>query len=173
MKRNQFRAGLSIIAGGLSFVGTAHAIDIVVDGSYESSTNNMVDTFIGNGGNDSAGFDNGWTHFSSYTYDAGYTLPGPAGSGLVYLRPYNNMGGSSIVSQTNTLTRAITTGQIDGSQGQYTFSAWFSTYLNQNDYSDLTLQFLDTNLNGVGGPVALGGAAFVAALPTGAGGLRA
>jgi hypothetical protein len=91
----------------------------------------------------------------------------------VYLRPYVSSGGARVVSQTNSLTRAITTANIDGSMGQYTFSAWFSTYKGQNgDYSDLTLQFLDSNTNGIGSPVALGGAAFVAALPGGSG-LRA
>jgi len=79
--------GLSIIAGGLSFVGSAHATDIVIDGSYESATNNMVTTKIGNGGNDTAGLDGGWTHFSTYNYAANYTQAGPAGAGLVYLRP--------------------------------------------------------------------------------------
>jgi hypothetical protein len=97
---------------------------------------------------------------------------GPPGSGLKYLRPYPSSGGSPVVSQTNTLTRAITTAQIDAATGQYTFSAWFSTYLGQNDYSTLTLQFLDSSTNGIGSPVAIGGAAFVAALPGGSG-LRA
>jgi hypothetical protein len=173
MKRSRSRVGLSIIAGGMSFVGAAHATDIVIDGSYETSTNTVVNNVIRNGGNDAAGLDGGWTHFSTYTYAAGYTQAGPAGSGQVYLRPYNSSGGSMIVMQTNTLTRAITTAQIDSSQGQYTFSAWFSTYLAQNDYSDLTLQFLDASFNGVGSVVPIGGAAFVAALPSGAGGFRA
>jgi hypothetical protein len=74
--------------------------------------------------------------------------------------------------QVDSLTRAITTAQIDSSQGQYTASAWFSTYLGQNDYSDLTLQFLDVSQSPIETPVALGGAAFVAALPGGSG-LRA
>ncbi|HXU75130.1 MAG TPA: immunoglobulin domain-containing protein, partial [Methylomirabilota bacterium] len=164
MKRSRSRMGLSIIAGGLSFVGSAHATDIVIDGSYESATNNMVTTKIGNGGNDTAGLDGGWTHFSTYNYAANYTQAGPAGAGLVYLRPYNSSGGSMTVTQTNTLTRAITTADIDSSQGQFNASAWFSTYHGDNDYSDLTLLFLDGSFSQVGSPVALGGAAFVAAL---------
>jgi hypothetical protein len=168
MKNRKSKVGLSILAGGLSFVGSASAIDIVIDGSYESSTNNITGV-VGVGGNDTAGLDGGWTHFSSYTYSAGYTQAGPSGSGQVYLRPYNSGGGSSIVMQTNSLTRAITTAQIDGSQGQYNVSAWFSTYLGQNDYSDLFLQFLDTSLNPIGTTTAIGGAAFVAALPGGTG----
>ena len=79
MKNRRSKLGLSIIAGGLSFVGSASAIDIVIDGSYESSTNSLSG-IVGVGGNDTAGIDGGWTHFSSYTYSAGYTQAGPAGS---------------------------------------------------------------------------------------------
>src|SRR4029078_9783773 len=110
------------------------------------------------------------THFSTYLYSANYTQAGPAGAGQAYLRPYPaSSGGSQIVSQTNTLSRAITTAQIDSSSGQYKVSAWFSTYLGQNDYSDLTLEFLDASMATVGSQVSLGGAAFVAALPGGTG----
>jgi hypothetical protein len=163
MRTKKSRLGLSILAGSLSFVGAANAIDIVIDGSYETSTNNLSG-FIGQGGNDPGGIDGGWTSFTTYTYSANYTQPGPAGCGQVYLRPYSP---NQTVSQVMSLTRAITTAQIDGSQGQYTSSAWFSTYLGQNDYSDLTLQFLDESQAPIGSPVALGGATFVAALPGG------
>ena len=163
MKSKKSRLGLSILAGSLSFVGAASAVDIVIDGSYESSTNNLSG-IVGTGGNDAGGIDGGWTSFNTYTYSAGYTQPGPAGSGQVYLRPYPPF---QTVSQTDDLSRAITTAQIDGSQGQYTLSAWFSTYKDQNDYSDLTLQFLDASQVAIGSTVNIGGAAFVAALPPG------
>ena len=170
MRTKKSRLGLSILAGSLSFVGAASAVDIVIDGSYETSTNSL-DGFIGQGGNDAAGIDGGWTSFSTYTYSANYTQAGPPGSGQVYLRPYGPSGAvpnsRQTVSQVDSLTRAITTAQIDGSQGHYTVSAWFSTYKGQNDYSALTLQFLDGSQSPVGDPVALGGAAFVAALPGG------
>jgi hypothetical protein len=159
------RRGLAILAGGLSFVGAANAIELVIDGSYESAVGGNVSV----GGDDSAGFDGGWTHFTTYNYSLNYTQPGPPGSGLKYLRPYPGGGGSQVVSQTNSLARAITTTQIDTSNGQYTFSAWFSTYLGNNDYSSLTLQFLDATTNGIGSPVVIGGAVFVAALPGGTG----
>jgi hypothetical protein len=163
--------GLSILAGGLAFVGTSKATDIVVDGSYESATNNYVTAIIGNGGNDAAGIDGGWTHFSTYNYSAGYTRAAPAGAGRVYLRPYNDTGGSMVVSQTNSLSRAITAASIDAGVGQYSLSAWFCTYRGQNDYSVLTLQFLDGSFTSVGSPIEIGGAAFIASLP-GGGGLR-
>jgi hypothetical protein len=167
MKTNKTTLGLSILAGGLSFVGAANGMDLIIDGSYESATNNYVSTSppIGLGGTYGAGIDAGWTPFTTYSYSSGYTQTGPAGSGAVYLRPYNDSGGSQTVSQTVSLTRAITPGQIDASNGQFTLSAWFSTYKNQNDYSDLTLEFLDQYQSPVGSPVNIGGAAFVAGLP--------
>jgi len=170
--KSQSTMGLSILAGGLAFVGSANAADIVIDGSYESATNNFVNSRIGNGGNDLAGVDGGWTHFSTYNYSLAYTQPGPSGSGRVYLRPYNDTGGSTTVSQINSLTRAIPATGIDGGEGQYILSAWFSTYIGQNDYSVLSLQFLDSSQGNLGAPVDIGGAAFVAALPGGTG-LRA
>ncbi len=171
MKNKKYRFGLSILAGGLSFVGAANATDIVIDGSFETSTNNLSGV-IGHAGNDAAGIDGGWTSFSTYTYSANYTLPGPAGCGQVYLRPYTDTGGTQIPTQVNSLTRAITASQIDAGNGVYVLSAWFSTYKTQNDYSDLTLQFLDASQSPIGSPVSIGGAAFVAALPNGAQQLR-
>lgn len=165
MKTKKSRLGLAILAGGLSFVGSASAIDIVMDGSYESSTNNL-NGVVGAGGTPGAGIDGGWTAFTTYTYSANYTQAGPPGSGQVYLRPYSP---NQTVSQVNSLTRAITIAQIDGSQGQYAASAWFSTYHGNNDYSELTLQFLDASQAPIGSPVTLGGAAFVASLPGGSG----
>ena len=35
MKNKKFRLGLSILAGGLSFVGAANATDLIVNGSFE------------------------------------------------------------------------------------------------------------------------------------------
>src|SRR4051812_8444108 len=127
MNTRKTRLGLSILASGLSFVGSASAIDIIVDGSYESGTNN-VDGVIAYGGDDNAGIDGGWTHFSTYNYSANYTLAAPSGAGHVYLRPYPGSGSSQIVMQTNSLSRAVTAAQVDSSTAQYSFSSWFSTY---------------------------------------------
>ncbi|HWQ90216.1 MAG TPA: hypothetical protein VN673_00990, partial [Clostridia bacterium] len=169
MKSNRARIGLSILAGSLSFVGTSSALDLVIDGSYESSTNNMVNAIVGLGVDSGGAPDMGWTAFTTYTYAAGYTQPGTTGSGQVYLRPYDSLGGSRTVSQTVSLTRAVTEAQIDSTTGQFTASAWFSTYLGQNDYSTLTLEFLDLNMQPIGSTSTLGGAAFVAAIPGGSG----
>src|SRR5215208_6900728 len=103
--------GLSILAGGLAFVGTSKATDIVIDGSYESATNTIPNYPQAlSGGNDGAAIDGGWTRFSTYNYSAGYTRTAPAGSGLKYLRPYPEAdGGRMVVGQTNSLSRAVNT----------------------------------------------------------------
>src|SRR6185295_18657773 len=61
----------------------------------------------------------------------------------------------------------LTPAKIDAGQARFTMSAWFSSYLVQSDYSDLTLQFLDEAKNVLGSPIALGGMEFVANIPTG------
>ena len=66
-----------------------------------------------------------------------------------------------------TATTKLTPATIDSGAGRYTMSAWFSSYLEQGDYSDLTLEFLDASNAVVGSPVALGGSDFVVNLPTG------
>ena len=39
MKTTKTRMGLSILTGALSFVGSANAIDLIVNGSFETGTN--------------------------------------------------------------------------------------------------------------------------------------
>jgi len=163
MNTKKTRLGLAVLAGGLFFMGSASAADIVIDGSYESSTNNLSG-IIGAGGNGSPGIDGGWTSFTTFTYP-NYVLAPLPGSGQSYLRPYEN----SIVSQIDDLTRALTTAQIDNGQGQFIASAEFSTYLAAGDYSILTYQFLDASQAALGTPVTLGGAALVGPLPGGSG----
>src|SRR5690554_7490255 len=63
------------------------------------------------------------------------------------LEKKKNGGGSSTVFHTNSLTRAITTTQIDRSKGQYHFSSCFNTYLGNNYYSYLFLLFIDVSQN--------------------------
>jgi len=99
---------------------------------------------------------------------------GVAIGGLQYLRPYPAGAygialSSDTVTQTVSLTTSttLTPAKIDSGLGTFTMSAWFSSYLTQGDYSDLTLTFLNSSTNVVGTPIALGGSNFVAALPTG------
>ena len=70
-----------------------------------------------------------------------------------------------------TASTGLTGDEIDNGLGQYTFSAWFSSYLTQGDFSTVTVEFIDD----VGAiiavdPIVLGGMEFVANIPVGSNG---
>ena len=156
---------MAVLTGGLAFVGTADATDLIIDGSFENTTAGLS-PIVKLGGTANPGVGGGWSSFSTYLYSTLYTLPGPADSGLQFLRPY---APNQVVTQLMSLTAAttLTPAKIDGGQASYAMSAWFSSYLTQGDYSDLKLEFLDASTNVVGNPIALGGSEFVVNLPTG------
>lgn len=165
--------GLAVLTGGLAFVGGAGATELVVDGSFENTTPSNS-AIVRVGGKTGPGVGQGWSTYSTYLYSTQYTMPGPTGCGAAFLRPYpSGVAGitksSATVAQTVSLTGpgALTAAAIDAGTGKFTASAWFSSYLTQGDYSDLKVQFENANQVAVGDPVALGGQAFVAALPTG------
>jgi hypothetical protein len=166
--------GLAVLTGGLAFVGAAEATELIIDGSFES-TSPSSNPNVKVAGVANPGIGGGWSYFSTYLYSTLYTLPGPTGAGAQYLRPYPSgtygiTQSSQTVTQLVSLTAAttLTPAKIDGGQGRFTMSAWFSSYLTQGDYSEVTLQFLDQTANAVGSPVILGGASFITNLPTGA-----
>jgi len=165
--------GLAVLAGGLTFVGGADATELILDGSFENTVNSSQ-PIIKVGGSPSPGVGGGWSTFSTYLYSTFYALPGPTNCGLQFLRPYpTGVSGvaqsSQTVVQSVSLTAAtgLTPVKIDAGQGRFTMSAWFSSYLSQGDYSELTLEFLDGANAVLSGPTPLGGFDFVAALPTG------
>jgi len=165
--------GLAVLAGGLSFVGAADATELITDGSFENTTPSS-NPVVKVGGTANPGVGGGWSTFSTYLYSTLYTLPGPTGSGAQYLRPYPSGTYGITQSSTNmtqlvslTAATTLTPAKIDSGLGRFTMSAWFSSYLVQGDYSDLTLEFLDGSNNVVGSPIALGGSAFVVNLATG------
>lgn len=175
MKRNGStkRMGMAILSGGLAFVGSTGATELIQDGSFENieaSSSPIVKV----GGKANPGIGEGWSTFSTYLYSTQYTMPGPENSGANYLRPYAPGAGgiprsSTEVTQRVSLTSGttLTPAKIDAGQGKYTMSAWFSSYLLQGDYSDLTLEFLNDAGAVVGDPVPLGGSEFVVNIPTG------
>jgi hypothetical protein len=164
--------GLAVLAGGLAFVGNAEATELILDGSFENTTpSSNPNVRVGGAANPTVG--EGWSYFSTYAYSTLYTMPGPAGSGLHFLRPYASgiygiTQSSETVIQRVSLTEAtgLTPAKIDASEGHYTMSAWFSSYLTQGDFSDVTLQFLDASTSPLAAPVILGGSNFVANIPT-------
>ena len=73
--------GLAVLAGGLSFVGTAEATELIIDGSFENTTAGGS-PIVKVGGTANPGVGGGWSSFSTYLYSTLYTQPGPADSGL-------------------------------------------------------------------------------------------
>jgi len=137
-------------------------------------------SIVGLGGTTDPGIGGGWSIFSTYLYSTQYTLPltngvGVAIGGAQFLRPYPS-GQHDVNHSSDTVTQLVsltsgttlTSTKIDAGQGSFTMSAWFSTYTTDNDYSDLTLTFLDANTNAVGSAFTIGGSNFVANLPSGA-----
>src|SRR6266571_2971322 len=173
LNRPTRKMGLAVLAGGLAFVGAVDATEVIVDGSFENTAASSK-PIVKLGGTRNPGVGGGWTFYSTYLYSTLYTLPGPANSGLQYLRPYapgvygithSSLSVTQMVSLTATTT--LTPNKIDSGLGQFTMSAWFSSYRVDGDYSTLTLEFLDDLGADVGNPVVLGGQAFVAAIPVG------
>lgn len=167
------RMGLAVLAGGLAFVGGADATELIIDGSFEDTTSASATVKVG--GRDNPGVGQGWSIFSTYLYSTQYTFPGPANSGTQYLRPYEpgTFGipqSSEVVTQLVSLASSeLTEAEIDAGLGQYNFSAWFSSYLTQGDFSTVTLEFLDEGVT-IGDPVVIGGLEFVTNIPVGSNG---
>lgn len=144
---NSSRRGLSILAGGLAFVGSANSADLIVNGSFEE------------------GPGVGWVgHFRTYNYSAAY-YRGPA------IPESENPGGSyswqhGIASgdytgpcvQTVDLTAGASAGDIDAGRAQFTFSAWMASYGNPGSNPErpyVTMQFFDAANSPLGSVVAL------------------
>lgn len=167
------KMGLAVLAGGLAFVGSADATELITDGSFENTqpSNKPV---VKVGGKADPGVGGGWSVFSTYLYSTLYTLPGPANSGAAYLRPYPS-GTYGITQSSETVTQlasltattTLTPAQIDSGLGRFAMSAWFSSYREQGDYSELTLEFLDASDSPIGDPIVLGGMEFIANVPIG------
>src|SRR5256885_11776252 len=125
------KMGLAVLAGGLSFVGSAEATELITDGSFENTTAGGS-PIVKVGGTANPGVGGGWSSFSTYLYSTLYTLPGPAGSGLQYLRPYPS-GTYGITQSSQTMTQLVsltasttlTAAKIDSGLGRFTLSAWF------------------------------------------------
>lgn len=171
-RNSHHRMGLAILSGGLAFVGTASATELLLDSSFENTVASSSPV-IKVGGVPNPGVGQGWSTFSTYLYSTQYTLSGPENSGAGYLRPYAPGVNGIAQSSTNTyqtvslLTGTLTPAKIDAGQATFTVSAWFSSYLSQGDYNELTLLFMNEAGQEVGTSEILGGADFIQAIPTG------
>src|SRR5690242_14048894 len=147
--QSPMRMGLAVLSGGMAFVGSATGSELIIDGSFENT--DFINASVRAGGVLDPTVGAGWSTFSTYLYNTKYAgYPGPANSGAAFLRPYPSgtygvSRSSDTVVQNVSLTGAsgLTTTKIDAGQGLYRLAAWFSGYLDQTDYSDLTLEFFD------------------------------
>src|SRR2546426_7018881 len=150
MKNKRSNLGLSILAGGLSFVGGASAIDLIGNGSFENPTNS-------------------WKYFRTYNYSAAYftgpAVPASEGPGSLYGWRHANFVNSwtNFVTPTNladhlqfnlqfansqtvSLTNALTGAAIDAGRGHYSFSSWLASYGQPSSNPEqpfVVLQFFD------------------------------
>ena len=146
-------SGLGILAGALTFMGSAQAATLLSEG-FEGASNVFGAT--------------------TYTYSQNYTMPNllSPGGGLQYMN-----GGAGVTGQVSTnnfsagslslLTGGITASQIDAGSISYNLYSQFSSYRVQGDYATLFVQFLDGSNNPMGSALTLGGAAFTGALGSG------
>ncbi len=153
IKKAPVSSGLAILAGSLTFMGTAQAVSLVSE-DFEGAVN-----VFGAG---------------TYNYSQNYTFPNAfnPGGGVKYMK-----GGAGITGQVSTntfslaplslLTGGITAGQLDGGQVSYSLYSQFSSYRAQGDYAMLSVQFLDGSSSPIGAALTLGGAAFTSALGSG------
>lgn len=150
MKTSRSSTGLSILAGGLTFVGTVGATDLIVNGSFE----------------DDVGV--GWTgHFGIYNYSANYFLGPPVPASENPGTRWSWQHGVALGNytgpcfQTVDLTAAASGADIDAGRGQFTFSAWLASYGNgagapNPERPYVTVQYLDaTGTTPIGGTTVL------------------
>ena len=140
------RMGVGVIAGGLMFVGQAKAAPIINE-SFESSPSS---TFGG---------------FSSYGYAENYTsanVPPDAGD-----RYFTGTTGQATQTHAGTVGLGIPGAAVDAGLANFNLSAYFSTYQDQGDFSEVRLQFKDASGTNVGNQVTIGGQDFVANLEFG------
>ncbi len=154
MKVLRSTQGLAILAGGLAFVGSANAVDLIVNGSFEDTT-----------GSDATPA--GWTGVCrGYNFSAAYftgpAIPDAEGPGSMY--SWRHRGSSDDAAFATPMTQVVdllggaSVADIDAGRAQYTFSAWLASYGTPGSNPEmpyLTLQFMDGANAQVGGTVAL------------------
>src|SRR5258708_7314751 len=154
--KTRSKMGLAILAGGLSFVGAANAIDLILNGSFEAITGGTPNAYNSITDGTLAGWDGVVSGISyGYNYFSGPVIPASENPGLVY--SWNQDGQfphtdyTNALTQTVNLTNGVSAANIDAGTGQYTFSAWLASYTLNPEQPYLTVRFLDAGSNQVGG----------------------
>ncbi len=162
---------VAILASSLSFVGTANAVDLILNGGFESVTGGTPQY----GGRTDA-TEAGWNGIvSSLPYSGAY-YSGPAipasegpssfyswrhqsavGAYSLFTTPTTDLSYVTVYSfkQSVNLTNGPSGADIDAGRGQYTFSAWLASYTQNPEQPYLDLRFFDaTDTNQIGSDVA-------------------
>lgn len=154
--KTRSKMGLAILAGGLSFVGTANAVDLILNGSFEAITGGFPNSYNSITDGTLAGWDGVVSGISyGFNYFSGPVIPASENPGLVHSwnqdGDFPHAGYTRPLTQSVDLTAGASAANIDLGRGQFTFSAWMSSYTLQNDQPYLTLRFFDAGSNQVGG----------------------
>jgi hypothetical protein len=121
-------------------------VNLVVNPSFESVSGTAATDWSG-------------ANVSTYAYTLNYTGPAPAGAGDRY---WFGGGADPLAFQLIDLTGNVAL--IDAGMGNYSLSAFFSTYLLQLDFGTVRALFLD-GADAQLGSASVGGAVFTAGLP--------
>jgi hypothetical protein len=145
MKTRKSGLALSILAGGLSFVGSADAGNLLLNSSFETYSGGG-DVFGQRGTNDWVGYFSRYNHSATF-YD-GPDIPASENPGTYYswrqaadwgmwdnfTTPEDenfflvNEMYAYALTQTVYLTNAVSTAIVDAGKGRYNFSAWLASY---------------------------------------------
>ncbi|HXI51319.1 MAG TPA: hypothetical protein VNH84_07435, partial [Candidatus Saccharimonadales bacterium] len=134
-------AGLSILAGGLVFAGSAAATDIIVNGSFEDGPGVG---WIGDFGT--------YNYTPEQAYYSGPPIPASENPGSFYSWRHGLTATdfSGPLTQSVLLSAAATDADIDAGRGTFVFSAWLASYTDpERPY--VTVQFMDASMAPVGG----------------------
>ncbi len=161
MKTKKTRLALSILAGGLSFVGTANAGNLLLNSSFETYSGGG-NVYGQRGTNDWVGFFSQYNNTTQAYFD-GPNIPSGENPGSMYswrqAAEWSAWGNfvtpedpnlflqneiyAYALTQTVALTNGLTTTGIDSGQAQYTFSGWMASYNSNPEQPYLVLRFFN------------------------------
>ena len=116
-QRRQLAA--AVVAGGMFYGGSAHAIEAVINGSFEEPS---PVGWVGGFGT--------YTHTTSVYYEG----PAPAGAGDLYGW---DPGISAPQVATQTISLAAGAAEVDAGTAAYDFNAWLSSWTGDTNYAVL------------------------------------
>lgn len=137
--------GLAILSGGLAFVGSASATDLILNGSFEAPNLGEWNGSFG-------------TYNYSEAYFAGPPVPESENPGLHYSWRHRNGNNDTPLTQRLDLSAGIAVSDIDAGSGKFAFSAWLASYTQDPEVALLSVDFLDAADLPIGGRIEISGA---------------